>query len=324
MAIPRLQRLPQDEMDKALDDIFATPEAYDAGKLTAAYEAQGLRVIPDPAARALVDLTIDALRQRRPLAVIRVSDGEMTVIAYRAFTETPALDLFCARASVGKQMDSFVVTPAWLLSFREIMLGSMARADIVGVPGLWQDEGPARSFTKGRDRFESQFRAWPRGLYGDWRGRTYLPKLAGTGLLNGRIVASNHLYLAYVEYLDDLVAAAASVLLMTNHEALLEAMRQRYPGKTIGLIRVGRRKEDRKTKTVPFFFGKYLAELPRDLAGALVLIGAGPWSLVYCQWVRERGGVAIDMGSGMDFLSGERTRASHHRALKAGVLTREG
>ncbi len=321
MVKARVQKLPPTEIDKALADIFAAPEAYDSEKLVAAYEECGLRVIADPAARALVDITKEALLQRRPFAVIRVSDGEMTVISYSAFDETPALDFFCARASVGKQMDSFIITPAWLLSFREIMLGSMARADVVGVPGLWQQEGPARSFNKKQDKYKGEFREWPRGLYGDWRGRTYLPALARAGLLDGRIIASNHLYLAYVEYLDELVEAASSILLMTGHEHLLAEMRQRYPDKAISMIRVGRRDEHRKTRSVPFFFSEYLKEIPRDLAGTLCLMGAGPWSLVYCQWIRERGGVAIDMGSGMDFLGGKPTRAAHHRAIREGILS---
>ena len=47
------------------------------------------------------------------------------------------------------------------------------------------------------------------------------------------------------------------------------------------------------------------------LGGTLTLIGAGPWAEIYCDEVKKRGGVAIDIGSGFDILSGHFSRPVH-------------
>jgi hypothetical protein len=317
----RVKRLPQAEMDTALENIFAAPETYDSEKIAASYRSCGLDVIEDPTSPRLADLARDALLERRPHAAIRVGDGEMAVISFRAYPDTPDLDRFCALASVGKQDDRFAVTESWVLAFREIMLGSMARADVVGVPGLWPEDGAARSFNEKPDHFRAEFLQWPRGLYGEWRGRTYLPKLAKDGLLAGRLIASNHLYFAYLSHLDDLVASASAILLMTAQRGLGKLFAKRYPDKPTSLVKIGIPGDPRRTREkIPFFLRKYFNALPQDLTGTLCLVGAGLWSLVYCQWIRERGGVALDMGAGMDLLAGTAIRATQRRAIKKGII----
>ena len=56
--------------------------------------------------------------------------------------------------------------------------------------------------------------------------------------------------------------------------------------------------------------------MPNDLRGCLCLIGAGPWAEIYCTWVKQRGGVAIDLGSGFDLLEGKVTRVMHKEILE--------
>lgn len=46
----------------------------------------------------------------------------------------------------------------------------------------------------------------------------------------------------------------------------------------------------------------------RDIEGALCLVGAGVIGKIYCNWFRDRGGVAIDIGSIFDQWSGHVTR----------------
>ena len=40
------------------------------------------------------------------------------------------------------------------------------------------------------------FPKWPRGTYGDWRGRIYLPMFARAGFFDGKVIAPNYLYYA--------------------------------------------------------------------------------------------------------------------------------
>ena len=55
--------------------------------------------------------------------------------------------------------------------------------------------------------------------------------------------------------------------------------------------------------------------LPADMQGCLCLVGAGVWSEIYCTWVKRRGGVGVDIGSGFDLLAGKVTRPFHRAAL---------
>jgi hypothetical protein len=44
------------------------------------------------------------------------------------------------------------------------------------------------------------------------------------------------------------------------------------------------------------------------IAGTPCLVGAGVIGKIYCNWFRDRGGIAIDVGAVMDLLAGFRTR----------------
>jgi glycosidase len=48
--------------------------------------------------------------------------------------------------------------------------------------------------------------------------------------------------------------------------------------------------------------------LQQDLAGHMILIGAGLFGKIYCDLAARHGGVALDLGSMFDVLSGHDTR----------------
>ena len=62
---------------------------------------------------------------------------------------------------------------------------------------------------------------------------------------------------------------------------------------------------------MPNFLASFEKMLRHDLAGSLVLVGAGPWAEFYCTVAKQRGAVAVDIGSGFDLLSGRNTRPFH-------------
>ena len=61
----------------------------------------------------------------------------------------------------------------------------------------------------------------------------------------------------------------------------------------------------------PTFLANIDAAIPAEAPGCLYLVGAGPWAELYCSWIRQRGGIGIDVGSGLDLLAGARTRPVH-------------
>jgi hypothetical protein len=91
-------------------------------------------------------------------------------------------------------------------------------------------------------------------------------------------------------------------------ESNMKNLKIKYPYVDFEYIPVGDT-VDRSNR--PTFLFKIFAALPQDMSGCLCLIGAGPWAEIYCTWVKQRGGVALDIGSGFDLLDGKLLRPIH-------------
>jgi hypothetical protein len=100
--------------------------------------------------------------------------------------------------------------------------------------------------------------------------------------------------------------------LITSRAGVLDALRKTYPGGVFDLITVGEPgNPENPWPDHPGFLHAVASELPQDLHGCCCLIGAGPWAELYCSWVRQRGGVGVDLGSGFDLLAGMISRPMH-------------
>jgi len=60
----------------------------------------------------------------------------------------------------------------------------------------------------------------------------------------------------------------------------------------------------RATEHWPRTFRQLRAEITVKRPGQLFLIGGGPLGKIYAAWVKQRGGVALDIGSVFDILAG--------------------
>jgi hypothetical protein len=73
----------------------------------------------------------------------------------------------------------------------------------------------------------------------------------------------------------------------------------------------------RYTRHYPHVYNDILANLlESDLTGELFLVGAGPLGKAYCQKIKKRGGVAIDVGAVFDSWINFHTRPEHARKGK--------
>ena len=94
-------------------------------------------------------------------------------------------------------------------------------------------------------------------------------------------------------------------------------MRNRYPDSKFQHIATGHSGGAGPADglAAPEFLHDVENQLPEDLQGCLCLVGAGIWSEIYCTWIRQRGGVGVDIGSGFDLLAGKVTRPVHRGVL---------
>jgi hypothetical protein len=197
---------------------------------------------------------------------------------------------------------SFGHDELWMLVLREMMMSAMLQADIVGVLGIWRSQP-----TLDIEKLIEDLKTILRGVPGQWRGMDYMLRIARAGALRHRVVTSAHLYFGLLRHLSEIFAHARRILLITDRARAVVALRQQYPDHCIQHIAVGTLAEvQSSTDGRPSFpSSRTAAQLPQDLRGCCCLVGAGVWAEIYCTWIKQRGGVGLDMGSGFDLLAGE-------------------
>jgi hypothetical protein len=301
-----LHAVPEGEFDAVIDLIRQHPEYGSTDYVRDAYVALGLEVAPDPHDQRLIDRIATALRAAAPMSVIRLGDGEMNLLTYGVYPNAAHLDRACVAAMIESQPDRFLPDERWMSTVADMMLSAVKQADVLGVLGLWRPNPPANL-----DERIERFRRNPRGGVGHWRAMDYMLRLARDGVLEGKSIASAHLYAGVLEGLDKLLTEPTPVLLITARPKVMAAMALRYPDCSFEQIIVGRAKVGEPLADAPDFLFETQRRLPQDLRGHCCLVGAGPWSEIYCGWIKDRGGVAIDLGSGFDLLDGDPSRRAH-------------
>jgi len=155
-------------------------------------------------------------------------------------------------------------------------------------------------------------------IYARWLFFTQLrdARSAGTWFTNAWI------HLDLIDHLDALLDGARSVVVITGRDELRSKLTERLGARLRRLIAVPVQGYAPKALTDSHFasFEDVRAALRNeDLAGTLVLVGAGLFGKVYCQDAKSSGAVAIDLGSAFDLLAGIATRPVHRQIDLAAV-----
>lgn len=301
-----MKHVPQSELDAMLQSIRAHPEYCDPEYMISTYRSQGLKVFPHPLSTEIVNPIKQALLAEKGLSVVRIGDGEINLISYGAYPNTPNLDDNVVEAILGMQQDNFKVDPLWMIILRDLMMGAVAQADIVGVIGLWRPR-PINT-----EQLVQLFLHDYRGISGQWRAMDYMLHLAAQGAFDHKILASAHLYFSLLEHLDLILPLARKIFIISDRERIMGKLKHKYPNIVFEFIPVGEPiHSPLAPRDRPDFLWPVFSSLPADLRGSLCLIGAGPWAEIYCGWIKQRGGVGVDLGTGFDLLDGAVTRPIH-------------
>ena len=224
-----------------------------------------------------------------PLSMIRLGDGEGRLLGFPELVQKADLD-FSLRIWFGRtDFDSAVLGPLAL-----DLRSAVRAADIVGLPRASQAQRPEyRTVFAAADAFgliapgqiltdAAIHRYLQIGLF----YRALLDGLPFCGLITCR----------------DLAAEVARVFHIGRVEQWLVPGEARFPGPRGGEHFPARFLELRDTLEVPY-------------RGAVFLVGAGALGKIYCRWIKERGGIALDIGSICDAWAGAagRLRKPCHR-----------
>ena len=234
-----------------------------------------------------------------PWSMIRVGDAESNALAY-----APEFARHFDNDAAEREMVWWgrTLAPAPRAALAARVLAAMQGADALGVPTL---ERLLRDVRLERRDFLSPTRAG--------RGLRTVMRAVEDGTLKRPLTISAHiqhdlekwdLYKALFDGVDGIVAVSC-------HARLSEVMKLSLnivvPPRHASLASFGLR--EMGPKILPEVLDATIAQLPDDLSGRLVIVGAGYAGKVIIHEAKKRGAVALDLGSILDYWVGAATRS---------------
>lgn len=217
----------------------------------------------------------NAIDRKEPFSVVRLGDGEGAVLGYPSITSRADVDGFLRIWLRTKD-----VSETDVLALVGALKDAVRGADILGMP---------------RQRQIEQFRLW----------RAVQQAMDSLRLHNQNTLHSHTVLHRLLQYalLYRPILQSAPFLGLISCRPIASRLQQVFD---IGSVRYygvrGEREEpgDVQTTHYPDGFLELRETLAVPFPGALFLVGAGAFGKVYCQWIKERGGIAIDIGSTFD------------------------
>jgi hypothetical protein len=248
------------------------------------------------------------LRDKVPASLIRVGDAESNALSYDAEFARYAQSDASEREIVwwGRAIDESARA-----KLARRVLDAMRDADVLGVPTL---ERILRDVKPERREFLGNTRAG-RGI------RTVLRALDEGGALSGphKLMISAHIQHDLEEWgiYSDLFGGLHDIVAVSCHAGLTDAFRKRFNATIVQNIVVPPRHASLASfgmtqmgpKILPEAMDETVAQLPDDLSGRMVIVGAGYAGKVIVQEAKKRGALALDLGSVLDYWIGASTRA---------------
>lgn len=219
----------------------------------------------------------EKVRSQTPASVIRLGDGEGAVLGYPTITNRQDVD-----RSLLIWLRTKAVPEADVLALVDALKHAVANADIVGLPRTKQIE-------------QAGFHLW----------RAVQESVDGLGLLSPSTLETHTALHRLLQHalLYRPILKGSPFLGIISCRPIAAALRELFD---IGEVRwYGVQGELDATGPVqqphyPDGFHELKHTLTVPFPGAVFLVGAGAFGKVYCQWIKERGGIAIDIGSIFD------------------------
>lgn len=230
------------------------------------------------------DLISAALRARRPFSLVRLGDGELAMLGLGA--ETPrahgerALRIWLGPGHA--PLERFA-------ALAEELRGAVRNADLVGIPRV------------SRQRAE-EYVSYVAPVFANHA--LHRESLAYTD-------ASVHSCFQHMRAPEEWLRGRDFVGLITCREVAAELAAVFGIGRVL-LHRVPAdfltAQQAAQPPHYPDVYEKLWREIDPPYRGALYLVGAGAFGKVYCDWIKARGGVALDIGSLFDGWAGVHVR----------------
>jgi hypothetical protein len=261
-------------------------------------------------------LAVSSLIERAPFSLIRFGDGEGNVLALLGETSNTDLNLKAFNAMFYSQ-DLQCLSDAEAQRFCRSLECSVHSADVLGIRSFnpWHHstfDSLELSYARG-----CLARRDARGAHGLLHARKQVERLLEMGRLSEAILTHAWVYISLIPALPEIVDACKKLIVITGREELRSSFLSRFGSKEIDFISIpleGRRRSRKnRMRHYPDVYEHVLKGIEGNLAGTLVIVGAGIFGKVYCHTAKQHGAVALDLGSAFDLMSGIKTRPIHAR-----------
>jgi hypothetical protein len=232
-------------------------------------------------AAAVMATITEAREERRPFSLMRLGNGEARVLGFPDF-----------------------VPPVWLA--RSVRNWFRDRTAELRIRSL-QDEASALIA-------EADLIGVVRGNYRDAQYQLPLSLLEVYGLLGPQAAlcaADVHLHLLKGDFYTDLLRGEHGISVISGHK-LDRQIASAFGVRDVRLFKVPAQAkfffDESEDLHFPTVFERLRANIDVRWPGEIFLVGAGFLGKIYCGWVKQRGGIALDIGSVFDLWAGESTR----------------
>jgi hypothetical protein len=259
------------------------------------------------AALGLCDWLAVRIRTGQPTSVIRIGDGEGRFLPYRAGSLDRQAD---DQAQVQRDpwWGAELIGPSQAQQLSAALVRIIGRADLLGIPPM--------------SRLSAEL-AWPTALsHRDCRGLTAIFDLLLNQPPRGAVGSCNlHADLDRWDLYGRLLADCKSVSLISCHD-LTSFLRHKFGLTTRAFYQIpseyryrsrfsgqtaGHMQPDPVARIYPETFDTIMAQLD-PTPGEVHLVGAGFLGKFFCDQIRTKGGIAIDIGSQADRWANHATR----------------
>ena len=255
---------------------------------------------------------VSCLLERKPFSLVRVGDGEGNVLSVLSDSSSSELDLKAFNATFYTQ-DRQCLSADEARRFSRAMESAVCSADIVGIRAFNPWHGLNFDVLEADYALNCVEIKNARGAHGLLNARKQLERLLDEGRLSDAIMTQAWVHLSLLRRLSDIIEACESLIVITGRTELRNEFVARFGGKALNFISIPL---DNVSGHFPERHEETLGQLSGDLAGALVLVGAGIFGKAYCHAAKAHGAVALDLGSAFDILCGLKTRPVHQRVFK--------
>ncbi|MBX9749866.1 MAG: hypothetical protein K5Q68_09655 [Roseococcus sp.] len=251
---------------------------------------------------ALRHVLADLIARQQPASLIRLGDADGNVLL-NCLGGRPALNEYC----LNKISSIYFGNKKLMLDehpfFAETVIEAMRHADVIGGP---ERATIARSFNTPYPDLDVRGMCGMRGVY------NHLAANAADVPLEGKIWTSTWFSRSLLPHYFSLLKGQKFVGLITCYEELGPLIQARTEAAEVGSLLVPMQASianvHRDIRHYPEVFHDILDRIDPPYQGAVYIVAAGILSKPYCTRIKQRGGIAIDVGSVADIWMGTASR----------------